>query len=148
MGAHETGDDSTDDAGVVTPESSMNVREIDVKSESLPDMMEEFEEADEEIELAVRSLMLGAFKAFTFVVESSSVGSEMRLRLIVPVANLTLPSRVGVFSLLNPRLVRLVRARARDAIMVSSIVNVVAAVEVEEKDFESKSCAPGERVVY
>jgi len=106
------GDDSTDDAGVVTPEPSMKFREMDVKSESLPDMMEEFEEADEEIVVALGSLMLGAFKALTLVVESNSVGSEIRLRLIVPL-------RVGVFSLLKPRLVRFVSARAREAMVIS-----------------------------
>ncbi len=118
----------------------MNVREIEVKSESLPDMMEEFEETEENV-LPLRSVMLGAFKAFTFVVESSSVGSEMRLRLIVPV-------RVKVFSLLRPRFVRLVRARASDAIVVFLSVDTVMAVGYEGKVFESKSCAPGERVVY
>jgi len=113
LGSLDMGDDSIDDAGVVVA-VSMKLREMVVKSESLLDMMEELD--DEEEEMALRSLIFGAFKALTFVVEMSSVGSDMRSLLIVP---LTLPSRVGTcFSLLKPRFVRFVSARARDAIVV------------------------------
>jgi len=114
----ETGDVSTDDAGVVAAESSMKLREIVVKSESLPDMIEELDDVVEP-EVPLRSLMFGAFRALTLVVESNSVGSEMRFLLMVPAAYLTLPSRVGVVAVwLMPRFVRFVSARAREAIVM------------------------------
>jgi len=113
LGSLDTGDDSIDDAGVVVAES-MKLREMVVKSESPLDVMEELDDAEEE--MALRSQMFGAFKALTLVVEISSVGSDMVSLLIVP---LTLPSRVGTcFSLLKPRFVRFVSARAREAIVV------------------------------
>ena len=56
-------------------------------------MLEWMEESDE----VTRTLpMSGALRAWTLVVEMSSVGREMRLRLIVPVGYLTLPSRTGM----------------------------------------------------
>jgi len=113
LGSCEIGDES----GVVAAES-MKWREIVVKSESLPDMIDEFEEAIDESVLI--SLIFGAFRALTFVVEINSVGREMRCLLMVPVAYLTLPSRFSVgFSLLKPRLVRFVSARAIEAMAVS-----------------------------
>jgi len=109
----------------------MKLREMVMKSESLLDMMEEFDEVDED--RLLRSLMFGQFKALTLVVEINSVGRDMRFLLMVPVTYLTLPSRVGiVFSLLSPRLVRFVSARAREAILVSWKMYVAKFVDSKE----------------
>jgi len=62
------------------------LRSMVEKSESLLEEIEPVEEPE-----AVR--MSGAVKACTFVVEINSVGNEMRLRLIVPAAYLTLVPR-------------------------------------------------------
>jgi len=62
------------------------LRSMVEKSESLLEEIEPVEEPE-----PVR--MSGAVKACTFVVEINSVGNEMRLRLIVPAAYLTLVPR-------------------------------------------------------
>ncbi len=82
------------------------LRSMVEKSESLLDEIEPVEEPE-----ALR--MSGAVKACTFVVEINSVGSEMRLRLIVPGAYLTLVPRWGESGWSTLRLLRRVNARAK-----------------------------------
>lgn len=86
------------------------LRSMVEKSESIEDMSEPAEDPD-----TLR--MSGAVKACTLVVEMSSVGNDMRLRLMVPGGYLTVfPRTTGVWSSL--RLLRLVKARARDIVEV------------------------------
>lgn len=78
------------------------------KPESIPELSEAVDDPE-------TVLMSGAVKAWTLVVEINSVGREMRLRLIVPGVYLTLvPRWIEERSIL--RLVRLVKARARDIV--------------------------------
>ena len=84
---------------------SMKLRSMYEKSESSAERSDEFEEDDE------TERMSGALSACTLVVESSSVGIEIRLRWIVPGAYLTLPSRAGKAATAS-RFVRLVKALA------------------------------------
>lgn len=65
--------------------------------------------------------MSGALRAWTLVVESNSVGSEILARLMVPGAYLTVQERGRVFS--SPRVcarARLVKLRTRDMVLVAS----------------------------
>ena len=66
--------------------------------------------------------MSGALRAWTLVVERSSVGREILARLIVPGAYLTVQDRGRVFS--SPRvcaLARLVKLRTRDMVLVAEV---------------------------
>ena len=84
------------------------LRSMVEKSESLP---EEIEPVDDPETLRIS----GAVKAWTLVVESSSVGKEMRFRSMVPEAYLTVVLRwIDVCSGL--RLARLVNTRERDIV--------------------------------
>lgn len=80
------------------------------KSESLPAFEEESDEAD----VADTDLMSGAVRACMFVVEINSVGREIMLRLMVPVAYRTVPLRPGGET--SSRLMRFVKALARDIV--------------------------------
>jgi len=80
------GEESIEDVSV--PELFRKLRSIVEKSESLPECIDEPE--DPEI-----LRISGAVKAWTFVVEISSVGREIRWRLMVPGAYLTLVPRTG-----------------------------------------------------
>jgi len=110
------GDDSIDEVSGEVHGELMKLREICEKSESSPDRNDELDE-DDEIDL-----ISGAVRARTFVVEINSVGREIWPRWMVPVGNLTLPSRVGSGAGTSERLARLVRALAR-AIVEEDIVN-------------------------
>jgi len=103
------GEDSGEVVPGVVAGESRKFFEIREKSDSLPELMEEVDEAD------LREAISGAFNAFTLVVEISSVGREISSRLIVPGAYLTLPSRAGA-ALLWLSLGRFVRARAIDMV--------------------------------
>ena len=83
------------------------LRSMVEKSESLAELIDPADDPE-------TSRMSGAVKAWTLVVEISSVGKEIRLRSMVPGAYLTVVLRsIGVwFSVL--RLTRLVKARERD----------------------------------
>jgi hypothetical protein len=86
----------------------MKLRSILEKSDSLP----ESTEAEEPLSDAIS----GAVRAWRFVVEINSVGRDIKLRSMVPVAYLTLVPRLGVgCSWL--RLFRLVKARASDMVV-------------------------------
>ena len=85
---------------------SIKLRSMCAKSESSAERSDEFEEEDETERIS------GALSACTLVVESNSVGIEIRLRWIVPGAYLTLPSRTGKFATAS-RFARLVMALAR-----------------------------------
>ena len=78
------------------------------KSESLPELSESFEDVAE----ADRPGRSGAVNACTFVVEMSSVGSDIISRLIVPVAYRTVPFRPRTEE--SSRFIRFVNALARD----------------------------------
>ena len=96
------GDDpSMEESSVLLRKLLSNVE----KSESLPELTES---ADDE---ADTELISGAFKAWTFVVEISSVGREIMSRRIVPGAYRAVPERVNPGS---SRLMRLVKALAND----------------------------------
>ena len=81
------------------------------KSESLPEETEP-EEDPEMLRIS------GAVNAWTLVVEINSVGREMRLRLMVPGAYLTVVLRwtVTAADCSVLRLMRLVKARERDIV--------------------------------
>jgi len=85
----------------------MKLRSILEKSDSLP----ESTEAEEPLSDAIS----GAVRAWRFVVEINSVGRDIKLRLMVPAAYLTLVPRLGVGCSL--RLFRLVKARASDMVV-------------------------------
>lgn len=82
--------------------------------------LSELIEADEDealLELAIALGMSGAVRAWTLVVEMSSVGSEIFARLIVPGVYLTVPD-LGTWS--SPRVcarARLVKLRTRDMLV-------------------------------
>lgn len=88
------------------------LRSMVEKSESL---LDETEPADEPEILRIS----GAVKAWTLVVEISSVGREMRLRSIVPGAYLTVVLRGMGTCCSTLRLTRLVKAREIDMVDVS-----------------------------
>ena len=97
------GDDpSTDESSVILLRKLVSIVE---KSDSLPELSESAEDEPE------TDLISGAVRAWTFVVEMSSVGREIMFRLIVPGAYLAVPDRVKPTS---SRLMRLVKARAND----------------------------------
>lgn len=103
--------------GVAGPLLSMDEVSLAALLRKLRSMVEKSESLLREIDPAEEPEALrisGAINAWTFVVESSSVGREMRLRLIVPGVYLTLVPRWGVWSI--PRFVRRVNARARDIV--------------------------------
>lgn len=77
------------------------------KSESFPEL------TDAPEDVAETDRISGAVKAWTFVVEISSVGREIISRLIVPAAYLTVLDRAGVNS---SRLMRFVKALANDMV--------------------------------
>ena len=77
------------------------------KSDSLPELTESAEDEAE------TDLISGAVRAWTFVVEMSSVGREIMSRLIVPGAYLEVPDLIKPVS---SRLMRLVKARASDIV--------------------------------
>ena len=119
LGSHDTGELSIEEVSGDVAGESIKLREMDEKSKSWLELMEEFED-DTDMD---RVEMSGAFRALTLVVEISSVGKEMSSRLIVPAGYLTLPSRDGVDAERpRSRLVRLVNARAR-AMVVAAIVD-------------------------
>lgn len=103
--------------GVAGEESLLRTRKLRSmveKSESFPECSdEELDDADENFPIS------GAVKACTLVVEMSSVGREIILRLMVPGAYLTvfpLASGEEVAASSSLRRTRLVKARARDMI--------------------------------
>lgn len=106
FGSGASGNDSIDEVSGDVAGLSMKLREMWEKSDSAPELMLEFEDATE------REPISGALRACTFVVEINSVGREMRLRLMVPAAYLTLPSRMGIAG--ASRFPRFVKALARD----------------------------------
>jgi len=95
---------STDEVSL--PAWVRKLRSIVEKSESLPDEIDPVEDPE-------MLRISGAVRAWTLVVEISSVGREMRLRSMVPGAYLTVVLRcMGTCSVL--RLTRLVNAREID----------------------------------
>ena len=97
------GDDpSTEESSVMLLRKLVSMVE---KSDSLPELTESAEDEPE------TDLISGAVRAWTFVVEMSSVGREIISRLIVPGAYLGVPDRVKPGS---SRLMRFVKARAND----------------------------------
>jgi hypothetical protein len=77
------------------------------KSESLPELTEALDD-----EAETDRTMSGAVNACTFVVEMSSVGKEIKSRLIVPGVYRTVPDLGGVEK--SSRLMRFVKALAND----------------------------------
>jgi len=110
-----TGDESMSGkvAGVLR-----KLRSMVEKSESWFELMEELDEPDDDVEI---DRMSGAVRAWTLVVEISSVGREIKLRLMVPAGYLTDPPLVGI-DVSWLRLPRFVNARAR-AMVEDAIVD-------------------------
>jgi len=101
-----TGDDAIDDESGVVADELRKLRSMVENSESLLELIEEPEEDEEILRIS------GAVRAWTFVVEISSVGRDMRLRLMVPAGYRTVIARLGG-DCGSLRLARLVTARAR-----------------------------------
>lgn len=103
------GEDSTDEVSVD------ELGEL-IKSESMCEKSRSLREAFHDPVGDIKVLMSGAVSAWTFVVEMSSVGSEIRFRSIVPAGYFTVAVREGVdVVLLRP--FRFVNARASDAMV-------------------------------
>ena len=83
------------------------------KSESLPELTDSADDADDEAEM---DRMSGAFNAWTFVVDINSVGRDIMFLRMEPVAYRTVPFRVGEEG--SSRFMRFVKALARDIVAV------------------------------
>lgn len=107
--------------GVAGPLLSMEELSLPVLVRKLRSMVEKSESLTEENdpdEDPEMDRISGAFKAWTLVVEINSVGREIRLRSMVPVANLTVVLRCrGAAACSMLRLTRLVKERARDMVV-------------------------------
>lgn len=113
--------------GVAGPLLSTEEVSLPVLARKLRSMVENSESLPDEIDPAEDPEMLrmsGAFKAWTLVVEISSVGRDMRFRSMVPGAYLTVVLRgIGACSVL--RLTRFVNAREIDMVENDSRMGTV-----------------------
>ena len=80
-------------AGPLLSSDEASLAELERKLRSMVEKSESLAEPIEPVEDSEACRMSGAVKAWTLVVEINSVGSEMRLRLIVPETCLKLVPR-------------------------------------------------------